>query len=79
MNREDKELCTIDCSDESKYGLEVPFDDIDDIDDCSMNCDVVDRYKKQMDELINDLVEKQEMIDELFRVTKCRSTKEGDA
>ena len=60
---EDEELCTIDCSDESKYGLEVPFDDID---DCSMNCDVVDRYKKQIDELIKLLIEKQETIDELL-------------
>ena len=42
--------------------LEVPFDDID---DCSMNCDVVDRYKKQIDELIKELIEKQEIIDEL--------------
>ena len=67
LYEEDEELCTINCSDEAKYELKVPFDDID---DCSMNCDVVDRYKESVDELIKALIEKQEIIEKLLKVDK---------
>lgn len=57
-----EELTTIQCDDEVKYNIEVPFDD-----DCSSYCDVIDRYKAQIDDLVESLKCLQETIDELTR------------
>ena len=68
---DEEPITTIDCEDEIKNNIEVPFDD-EPVDGCVYYCPEVAGWKKAYDELQEELKRKQRTIDKLLETVQLK-------